>query len=358
MDGKPQYCSRCKKNRVMILREHSGERVCRACFLSEIQARVRKTISRLDMLNNQDKLALAVSGGKDSVVLVKVLFTIHENLIGQQAKNGKPPVMITIDEGIEGYREESIKITEKLAGEFNVQHVIFSLKKEFGKGLDEVVSGMSDNEIMAGSNLKIQDGQLKNASKLIFKPCSICGVLRRRILNDVAAGVGATKLATGHNLNDEVETFLLNVFKGDVNRLERGASLLLEESGPFVKKIKPLRNVLQKDIVLYLYHVKGDFQDTPCPYSREEGIFRGEIQEILNSLENNHPGTIFNINKFMGEILPSIARPVVKGTLSTCPSCNSLKSKSLEKCMPCYYIEKIYSKDYGNILKNFIDSIN
>lgn len=358
MDGTLAYCSRCKKNRVMVFREHSGEKVCKACFLREIESRVRKTISRFKMLDNQDKIALAVSGGKDSVVLAKILFSIHANLITQQEKKGKPPVMITIDEGIEGYRKESLEIAKNLARELNIKHIVFSLENEFGMGLDEVVAGVNAGEVDLGTNLDVNDEQLKNASKILFKPCSICGVLRRRILNDIAKGIGATKLATGHNLNDEVETFLLNMFKGDVNRLERAASLLLESAGPFVKKIKPLRNLLQKDIVLYLYHTKGDFQDTPCPYSREEGIYRGEIQGILNSLEQNHPGTLYNIKKFMDEMLPAISKPVVQENLSNCPSCGSPKSKRLEKCMPCYYIEKIYGKNYGDVIGKFIDSIN
>nr|MDO8086512.1 ATP-binding protein [Candidatus Sigynarchaeum springense] len=347
-------CTRCKKNRPVLERVHSGEKVCKACFLKEIEDKVRKTISRYKMVEPGDKVAFAVSGGKDSTVLLRTMTSIHKQLLAQQAKSGNPPVVITIDEGIANYRDESIRIAANMCKELGIDQIVFSFKKEFGLSLDEMIV-VADKPAFKQSLYDGQHvGQLKNASKVVGKPCSICGVLRRRVLNDLAAMVHATKLATGHNLNDEAETFLINLFKGDVNRIGRAASVAIEDdASPFVKKIKPLQDLIQQDIVLYLYYIGGEFQESPCPYVREN-IFRAEARGIINRLEGDHPGTLFNIKKFMDTIFPRLIMPVEPEVISVCPRCGSPKSKALDQCMACFYIDKLCGKDYDDIMRDFV----
>jgi len=350
-------CSRCTKNHAVLAR-YSGEQICKACFLKEIEDKVRKTVARYKMLDVNDKLVIALSGGKDSTVLTRILSKIHANLLEQQARNGHPPVAITIDEGIAHYRAESITIANNTCAELGIEHVIFSFKEEFGMDLDEMITVMASDEFLARHEEKQPAGQLKNAFKIIGKPCSICGVLRRRVLNDMAAGLHATKLATGHNLNDEAETFLINLFKGDINRMGRAGSVLNdEEATPFVKKIKPLQDVPQQDIVLYLYYTGGDFQDFPCPYAHDN-VFRGEARGMLARLEGNHAGTVFNIKKFMDVVYPVLARSRDQKQYSTCEKCGAPKSKDLETCMACYYVETICGKEYATVMREFFNRIN
>nr|MDO8108757.1 ATP-binding protein [Candidatus Sigynarchaeota archaeon] len=347
-------CSRCTKNRAVMVRAHSGEAVCKACFLKEIEDKVRRTMSRYKMVDSCDKLTFALSGGKDSTVLVRVIAKVHENLLREQVKKGNTPVAITIDEGIANYRDESLRIARDTCAATGIDQILFSFKQEFGMALDDMIKATSNNTFIERIGSKHAGGQLKNAFKVITKPCSICGVLRRRVLNDIAAGLHATKIATGHNLNDEAETFLINLFKGDINRMGRAASILFEEeAAPFVKKIKPLQDLLQQDVVLYLYHAGGDFQETPCPYAGDN-VMRGEAQGILYGLEGGHPGTIFNIKKFMDTVYPLLSKPVSSGQLSTCEKCGAPKSKDLDECMACYYIEAICGKDYTSVMRDFI----
>ncbi len=349
-------CVRCKKNRPVMERVHSGEKVCKACFLKEVEDRVRRAMSRHKMLDPGDKVAFAVSGGKDSTVMLRAVTSVHQQLLAQQAKRGNAPVAITIDEGIANYRDESISIAAGTCKELGIEHVVFSFKKEFGLSLDEMIAAAADP---AFNRSICEDegqpgGQLKNASKVVGKPCSICGVLRRRVLNDLAAGVRATKLATGHNLNDEAETFLINLFKGDVNRMGHVASVALEDdASPFVKKIKPLQDLPQRDIVLYLYYVGGEFQESPCPHAREN-VFRAEAQGILNRLEGGHPGTLFNIKKFIDAVFPLLSKPVEHEAISACPRCSAPKSKALDRCMACFYIDKLCGKEYSHIMGDFL----
>ena len=348
------FCSRCSKNHAVMTR-YSGEQVCKACFLREIEDKVRKTMARYKMLDASDKLALAVSGGKDSTVLTRIVAKNHANLLDRQARNGCPPVAITIDEGIARYRAESIDIAKHTCVDLGIDHVVFSFKDEFGMDLDDMIAAMASDEFQAKIEEKQPEGQLKNAFKIIGKPCSICGVLRRRVLNDLAAGLHATKLATGHNLNDEAETFLINLFKGDVNRMGRAGAVLSEdEAAPFVKKIKPLQDVPQQDIVLYLYYIGGDFQDNPCPYARDN-VFRGEARGMLARLEGNHPGTLFNIKKFMDVVYPVLATITNQKQFTECIKCGAPKSKDLDVCMACYYVDAICGRDYATVMRSFIE---
>jgi uncharacterized protein (TIGR00269 family) len=347
-------CSRCTKNHAVMTR-YSGEHVCKSCFLKEVEDKIRKTMAHYKMLDANDKLVLAVSGGKDSTVLARTISKIHGNLLRQQAMNGHRPVAITIDEGITKYRAESIAIAKSTCNDIGIDHLVFSFKDEFGMDLDAMVAAMGRDEFLETIVQKQPEGQLKNAFKIIAKPCSICGVLRRRVLNDLAAGLHATKLATGHNLNDEAETFFINLFKGDINRMGRaGAVLSDDESSPFVKKIKPLQNVPQQDIVLYLYYTGGDFQDSPCPYARDN-VFRGEARGMLTRLEGNHAGTLFNIKKFMDVVYPILARSTDQKQFSACSKCGAPKSKELDICMACYYVDTICGKDYATVMRSFVE---
>ncbi|MHA1792417.1 MAG: ATP-binding protein, partial [Promethearchaeota archaeon] len=326
------------------------------CFKKELENRVRRTIAREHMLYLEDKLAFALSGGKDSVVLVKVLYSIYGNLLEQQKRLGRPPVAITIDEGIEGYRAESLLISKRTCDELGLKHVIFSFKKEFGLSLDEMIEKVNrEPDIFPHIKEKKAPGQLKNAWKIITKPCSICGVLRRKLLNDIAAGLNVTRLATGHNLNDEAETFLMNMFKGDIPKIGRTGSIQEVQNTYFVRKIKPLKDTTQKDIVLYLYYTNGRFQSNTCPHAASSPIFRGEIQEILNNLDDKHPGILYNISKFMKVVKPALSRESsLSSSVSKCKVCGAPKSKDMELCMTCYYVRNICGKDYKEVLDYYL----
>jgi tRNA(Ile)-lysidine synthase TilS/MesJ len=132
-------CGRCKKKNAIIYRIHSGEKVCKGCFLKEIEDKTRRSMKNNDMIDLEDKIALAVSGGKDSVAMVDIIYKIHHNLINQQIIRGRPPVAITIDEGIETYRKESLSIAKKICKDHSLNHKIFSFEEEFGLSLDKMV---------------------------------------------------------------------------------------------------------------------------------------------------------------------------------------------------------------------------
>ena len=167
-------------------------------------------------------------------------------------------VAITIDEGIAGYREATVQAAEHLARRLGIEHHCISFPDLFGDSLDVFLKGRET------------------------QACSICGILRRKALVVAAQRAGATKLATGHNLDDEAQSVLMNVFRGDLPRLIRNSGV--DSSGKFIPRIKPLSLISEKEIATYLI-LKNAWNELPeCPYTRvmHYGGRSGRCSRILN----------------------------------------------------------------------------
>ncbi len=187
-------CSACKRKEPFFYRNYSGERLCRKCFAESIEDKVRATIVKYKMLNYNDHVAVSVSGGKDSISLLEVLAKMERKYPRATL------VAVTVDEGIAGYRDEALEITAATCKRLRIPHHTVSFKKLYGYTLDEIVERIRER----GSQLT---------------PCAFCGVLRRKAMNAAALEVKADKIATGHTLDDEVQTSLMNIFHGDVPKL-------------------------------------------------------------------------------------------------------------------------------------------
>ena len=267
-------CDKCE-NTAVYSRRYSGENLCSQCFSNSILHKAAKTISKYKMIKNNELVCVAVSGGKDSLVLLDIL--------NKMSKTHNFRIFaVTIDEGIPGYRDEALKIVENFCTKLNIQYKTFSYKKIFDLTLTESL-------------------ELRNDQKL--SSCSICGTFRRRALDHAAKTINADTIATGHNLDDNLQTFLINILSGDVKKI---GWMDPDTSSNKVRKIKPLSEIYESEIVFYAFTNNLPFQTEPCPHMNE-GI-RTEIREFLNSLELNHDGiknnmyrTILKISQFMNE---------------------------------------------------------
>ena len=163
-------CNACKKREAFFHRQYSGETLCKRCFTQSIENKVRGTITRYRMLNYNDHLAVAVSGGKDSLSLLQIL----AKLTHYRPKTKLTAV--TVDEGIAGYREEALEIAAQNCRKLEVPHHIVSFKQLYGFTLDEMI-------VKARSK-----GQTE------LTACAYCGVLRRKAINLGARQVKATRL--------------------------------------------------------------------------------------------------------------------------------------------------------------------
>ncbi|HEY7696531.1 MAG TPA: TIGR00269 family protein [Nitrososphaeraceae archaeon] len=257
-------CSKCKKNPSIYLRQYSGEFLCKKCFLRSIEYKAKRTISKYSMIRHGDTIAVAVSGGKDSLVLLNVL----RNTLANQ---GSQLVAITVDEGIKGYRDESLNIVKNFCASIGVENRIMSFSELFGLSMDKAMEVRPSEKISS---------------------CSMCGTFRRRALDLLAESCGANVVATGHNLDDYIQTFLINLFAGDVERIGWTYPEPVEYGITDLRKIKPLMEIYEREIVLYAIHTNIPFQSEECPY-KDESI-RSAFRNHLDNLEKIHPGIKYN----------------------------------------------------------------
>jgi len=266
-------CNKCQ-NQAVYSRKYSGENLCSDCFSDSILRKAAKTISKFKMIKNNDLVCVCVSGGKDSLVLLDIL--------NKMSKTHNFKIFaVSIDEGIPGYRDEALKIVENFCAELKIEYKIFSYKKLFDLTLEESLDLRKDN----------------NSS------CSICGIFRRRAFDHAAKTINANVIATGHNLDDVVQTFLINTTSGDTGKI---GWMNPDISSEKLRKIKPLSEIYESEIVFYAFTNDLPFQTEPCPHM-DEGI-RTEIREFLNSLESNHSGiknnmynTILKLSQFANQ---------------------------------------------------------
>ena len=262
-------------------------------------------------LPQEAKLAVAVSGGKDSLTLLHLLaglFERHKNL---------ELIAVSIDEGIHPYRRDSLKLAQKSAKKLGVEHKILSFKSKFGYTLDEIVE-LELPEIL---------------------PCSFCGVFRRTCLNTLAKELSADKLATGHNLDDNSQSILMNICKGDFNKLFRlGPHRVIKEG--LIPRIMPLRVIPEKEIYLYSVLTNLEVHTGECPYAKyaQRGLYRN----VINQLEYQQPGTRHAIINIYDQLYDKIESNLTTGPIPSCINCGEPSTGS--ECKTCQMLKVIQDK--------------
>ncbi len=304
-------CS-CGKNAVYY-RRNEGNFYCKSCFCAQFEKRVKKHVRQGNLVAPGDVIAVALSGGKDSSSALYLMTKIFSN------RKDVKVFALTIDEGIRDYRDKSLENARKLAKSLGVEHHVVSFKRVFGTGLDGIVRKLS--RAPAGNEF----GGV----------CTWCGVFRRHALNKSARELGATKLCTGHNLDDEAQTLLINCLKGDANKLFRSNPHQLASNGQkssFVQRIKPLRMIPEKEIALYAMLNGINNYWGECPYA--SGI-RFEVRDFLNALETNHPGIKFGLVETFDTILSRVSnrKDAENSEILLCDSCG--EPSSSKKCKAC-----------------------
>jgi uncharacterized protein (TIGR00269 family) len=306
-------CTVCKSREAFFFRPYSGERLCRRCFARSIEEKVRATIAKYRMLEFNERIAVAVSGGKDSVSLLHILAKTERDFPKASL------VAVTVDEGIRNYRDEALKIAAENCKRLGIEHCTVSFKKLYGYTLDEIVEHL------------IKYGRRE------LTPCAYCGVLRRKALNIAAREVKANKLATAHTLDDETQTILLNLLRGDPSRLVREKPVTDDVHPKLVQRIKPFCETPEKETALYAYIKKISFQDVPCPYASE--AMRNDIRFFLNRMEQKHSGTKFTIFKSIEKIRPAMEKMVMKEELTECVKCG--EPTTGKTCKTCEMLKQL-----------------
>ena len=295
-------CTKCHGKPSVYHRPYSGERLCPTCFKASLKERVQGAINRFKMLDHWSRVAVGVSGGKDSLTLLHILKEIEDETHGSEL------IAVTVDEGIRGYRDEALGIVERACKAMDVEWRLVSFADLFGSTMDEIAAG----ERTLGA-------------------CSFCGVLRRRALNEVAKRVDANRLATGHTLDDMAQSALLNLLRGDLGKMAS-----LDPGGftspGFVRRIKPLCEVPERETTLYAYLQGFELQSTPCPYAGE--AMRGDARTFLNMMEATRPGTLFTTYNIALKLIPAAT---TAETMKTCKICG--EPSTGETCRVCQLLQ-------------------
>ena len=302
-------CDRCDAPPVLFIR-YSGAHLCATHFREYVERRVKQEIRRqLELSGETAKIAVGLSGGKDSST---VLVLLHDYL---GPRSDVILEAITVDEGIAGYRPPSVETARTLCDSLGVPHHVVTYQETQGFEMDRVVR--LDPEAI---------------------PCSYCGVFRRHALNEKARDIGADFLATGLNLDDTAESILMNVARGDVDRLARLGPHEHAQPG-LVPRLQPLRMVPELEVYLYAYLRKIRFHDAECPYAARAQ--RGRFKEILHRLEDESPGTRHAIVRGYDEMRPALQAAWPPATLRACTRCGEPTVHEL--CKACELRERLES---------------
>ncbi len=301
-------CSKCGNPKVIIKKEQSGQLLCKDCFIESIEKKVIKTVRKEKLLDKGDKVLVALSGGKDSVTTLEILDSFRKmNIIDLCA--------VTVDEGIANYRQDGIDIAKRHAERLGIEHKVVSLKEDYGITLDEIMQKPNHK----GS-------------------CSYCGVFRRTIINKAARKMGATKIATGHNLDDEVQAIMMNYLEGNTDNLGKLGAKTESKAKEFTVKIKPLREIPEREIGLYVVAKELEVHFDSCPYAMQS--FRGEVSEVINQLSEKHPtikySTLRGYDKIKGALKKEMQKEYSRGRCVKCgePSANEL-------CKACSFLKEL-----------------
>jgi uncharacterized protein (TIGR00269 family) len=315
IDKAQNLCSICKRREAFFFRPYSGERLCKSCFIKSVENKVKATIAKYNMLEFNDRIAVAVSGGKDSISLLHILAKIERDYPKASL------VAVSVDEGIAGYRDEALKITGENCEKLGIRHHVISFKELYGFTLDEIVEKL----------------KLKGAGESKLTPCAYCGVLRRKALNVIARKVNADKLATAHTLDDEVQTILLNMLHGDPYRIAREKPVTEETHPKLVRRVKPFCEIPEKETALFAYVKKIKFQSLPCPYAPE--ALRNDVRVFLNRMEEKHAGIKYTIFKAAEKIRPALEKAGKEEALGECVECGEPTTQAL--CKACEMLRKV-----------------
>ena len=263
---------------------------------------------------------MGASGGKDSTVLMHVMKTLNDRY-----SYGLNLQLVSVDEGITGYRDDSLETVKLNRDTYGLPLTIVSYKDLYGWTMDEIVKliGLNNN-------------------------CTYCGVFRRQALDRGAMMVNADKILTGHNADDIAETVYMNILRGDFFRLGKCVDIITggmnskdDEIG--LPRAKPFKYTYEKEIVMYAHFKKLDYFSTECIYS--PNAYRGYVRELIKDLERIRPSTIIDIIH-SGESLKIDSSTVKFPKKLNCTRCGFVSSNPL--CKACTLLDNLASMQTGN----------
>ena len=304
-----KLCTVCKskgirKEGVIYMPEYRLS-LCEEHFNEWFEKRVKEAIKAFKMFSKNEKILVAVSGGKDSQVLWYVL-----NKLGYDADG------FFIHLGIGDYSDESMEKVLALGELIGKKPHIVRLEEEVGAGipvLQNYVRGTA---------------------------CSVCGRIKRYHFNKIARELGYNVVATGHNLDDEASSLLANLINWNLKYLARKYPVLREEKG-FPRKVKPLVKHTERVIKFYADLNGIPYTDRSCPLGDTANLhfYKGVMEEIENHARGTKYRFYFEYLKKVFPIFNALKEEWVEGELTTCKVCG--EPSPSEVCFVCRLKERV-----------------
>ncbi len=298
-------CDKCGKDAVTFIK-YAGIALCKEHFLQFIDRKIKREFREQVRFKKDDRVVIAVSGGKDSMLVLHEMHRIFGNW-----KNFEM-IAVTVDEGVANEREQAIKIASEYSKKLGIEYRVIHFSDFIGVRLEDVVS--KDHEI---------------------KPCTYCGVWRRKVLNEFARSINANYLVLGTNLDDVAQSIIMNVTRGDTARLLRLAPHKKIRKS-FIPRIIPLRRVLEKEVKLYVTLAEIPHYSKRCPYAVHD--IRNKYREFLNDLEKTDPSVKFAVVNFYDEIKPLLEKEYGHMEMNACKICGEPTPGTI--CKSCQLLER------------------
>jgi len=256
------------------------------------------------LFNRGDYVAIGASGGKDSTVLAYIMKTLNDRY-----DYGLKLVLLSIDEGITGYRDDSLETVKRNRDQYEIPLKILSYEDLYGWTMDKIVAQVG----------------LKNN-------CTFCGVFRRQALDRGAMQLEVNKIVTGHNADDIAETVIMNILRGDIARLQRCTAITTgSDADGAIPRCKPFKYTYEKEIVMYAYFKQLDYFSTECIYS--PNAYRGYARSYIKEVEKIRASAIIDIIH-SGENLSITDKAKSRmPTQGTCKECGYISSQ--DTCKAC-----------------------
>ena len=305
-------CRRCEAKANIHMRQHKLA-LCGEHFIEWIPEQIQRFIEKYQMFSQQERILVAVSGGKDSLSLWDILCRLGYQADGLYISLG-------IDGGI-NYSAESQRLSEAFAAERGLRLHVVNMQQEHGASIPEIAE-------------RTHRGQ--------GRPCSVCGLSKRHIMNRVARQEGYHVLATGHNLDDEAAVLFGNTLNWLSGYLVRQGPVLEANRAGVVRKVKPLCRIYEREMAAYALLRGIEYIYEECPHAA--GAKSIYYKEMLNRLEADRPGAklsfylTFLQAKENGLFAPQ-ADPDIE-LLHSCPSCGQATSAPGE-CAFCRLMQQV-----------------
>lgn len=318
-----KFYNQCKHNAVTFI-SHSRMPLCKEHYIKNIEFRVKKTIDEFKLISPQDKVLVALSGGKDSCSLLTILANVLQKNVPLEA------LYIDLQISPENYSKDSGTVAQELCKKLDVPLHIVNFKQEYGFGIDDI------HEVGQFFFKHRDDSKVGH-----FRgECSYCGLMKRYIINKFAVDNKFTKLATGHNLTDEATTLMSNFFSVDVDLMGRAGPTTSTDVEMLIPRVKPLYYIYETETILYAFYADVPHLATECAYATDSPMIK--VKKSLEQIETYRRGNMLHMMKKYQDTLKPILFAAMDPEKKVEKKCNQCGMATyLDTCSFCKTKERI-----------------